>query len=262
MAIGTRRISSIAAAAMLMGTAPAFTADIAPPQPEVPIEHTWKFQLTVYGWASGLDGDVGIRDLPEAHVNVSFIDILRHLDGAFMGSFYATNGEWMVLTDLVWAKVSADATVGPAGGTVKYDQNQAIISGIVGYALPVGVPELQLFATAGARANLLKAELEVNPVAFPGISREGSKNWVDPIIGLSAHYAINERWYVNALADIGGFGVGSDITAQGFAAVGYNWNEKVSTSLGYRVLYTDYDKGGFVYNLTQHGPYAGLAFHF
>lgn len=262
MATGTRPTSGLAVAAMLTCATPAFSADVTTPPPEVPIEHSWKFQLTLYGWASGLDGNVAIRDLPPANVNVSFIDILKHLDGGFMGSFYATDGEWMVLTDLVWAKVSADATLGPAGGAVKLDQTQVIVSGIAGYALPIGVPDLQLSATAGVRINHLKAQLEVNPADYPGISREGSKNWVDPIIGLSAHYDINERWYVNALADVGGFGVGSDITAQGFAAIGYNWSDKVSTSLGYRVLYTDYDKGGFVYNITQHGPYAGLAFHF
>lgn len=263
MAIGIRHVSSFAAAAMLVvSAAPAFSADIATVQPEVPIEHTWKFQLTTYGWASGLNGKVGVRDLPTVDVNVTFADILKNLDGALMGSFYATDGEWMFLTDLIWAKVSDQVTVGTAGGTVKYEQKQAIISGIAGYALPIDVPDLQLSATAGVRINHLKAKLDVNPADFPDISREGSKTWVDPIVGLSAHYDINERWFVNALADIGGFGVGSDITSQGFLALGYRWSEQVSTALGYRVLYTDYDKGGFVYNLTQHGPYAGLGFHF
>ena len=261
MAIRTRPVSSFVAAAMLMSATPAFSADIAPPQPEVPIEHTWKFQLTVYGWATAFNGDVGIRDIPPVDVNITFAELLKKLDGAFMGSFYATDGEWMVLTDLIWAKVS-DQVTGPAGGTVKYEQTQAIVSGIVGYALPLGIPDLQLSATAGVRYNHLKAKLDLDPADFPGISREGSKDWVDPTIGLSAHYDVNERWFVNALADVGGFGVGSDITAQGFLAVGYNWNEKFSTALGYRVLYTDYDKGGFVYNITQHGPYAGLGFHF
>lgn len=261
MAIGTRRVSSFAAAAMLMSASPVFAADIPPPQQEVPIEHTWKFQLTLYGWASGLNGDVGIRGLPTVDVNVTFADLLKELQGAAMASLYATDGEWTVLTDLIWAKVSDQVTVG-AGGTVKYEQTQAIVSGLVGYALPVGIPDLQLSATAGVRYNHLKAKLDVNPLQFPNVSREGSKDWVDPTIGLMAHYDFNERWFVNALADIGGFGVGSDITSQGFVAVGYNWNERISTAVGYRVLYTDYDKGGFVYNITQHGPYAGLGIHF
>lgn len=262
MAIGTRRVFSAAAAAMLMSAAPAFAADMTPPPEEVPIEHTWKFQLTVYGWASGLNGDVGIRDLPPVSVDITFADLLKNLDGAVMGSFYASDGEWTVLTDLIWAKVSDNVTVTEAGGTVNYKQTQAIVSGIVGYALPVGIPDLQLSATAGVRYNRIKAKLEINPVYFPGISREGTKDWADPTIGLLAQYDINERWFVNALADVGGFGVGSDFTAQGFLAVGYNWTEKISTALGYRAIYTDYDKNGFVYNVTQHGLYSSVAFHF
>jgi len=240
---------------------PAAAADITKAEP-VPIEAgDWKYQLTLYGWATSLAGDVGIRDLPVAHVDVSFADILRHLDGAFMGSIYGTNGEWMFLADLVWAKISVEAS-GPVIGTVDYRQTQAIASGIVGYALPIGVPNLDVSATAGIRYNYLKGNLDVSPAHFPGVSREGKRDWVDPTIGLFMHYDFNDRWFANGLADIGGFGAGSKISTQAFAAVGYNWSEKISTALGYRVLYTDYDKDNFLYKTTQYGPYLSLGIHF
>jgi hypothetical protein len=171
-----------------------------------------------------------------------------------------------VLTDLIWMRVSDEVTLGPAGGTVNYEQSQAIVSGIVGYALPLDVPGLQLSATAGVRYNHLKAELDIDPVLlpvlFPGSEREATQDWADPIIGLSAHYDFNERWFMNALADIGGFGVGSKLTAQGFLAVGYNWTETISTAVGYRAIYTDYDNDGFVYNTTMHGVFTSIGFHF
>src|SRR4051812_47312579 len=175
-------------------SAPAFAADLPPEQPEPqPIEvgHEWRFQATVYGWLTAINGDVGIRGLPPVAVDVTAADLLDNidkLDGAFMGSLYATNGTWMVLTDLIWSRVSDDVTLGPAGGTVNYEQSQAIVSGIVGYALPIDVPNLQLSATAGVRYNHLKAELDINPVLlpilFPGSEREATQNWLDPIVGL------------------------------------------------------------------------------
>jgi hypothetical protein len=56
--------------------------------------------------------------------------------------------------------------------------------------------------------------------------------------------------------------VASDLTAQGFAAIGYNWTRTISTAIGYRVLYTDDDRSGFVYDTTQQGPFASLGVHF
>jgi hypothetical protein len=67
---------------------------------------------------------------------------------------------------------------------------------------------------------------------------------------------------VNALADIGGFGVGSKLTAQGFIAVGYNWTDTVSTAIGYRAIYTNYENDGFVYDTTMHGVFSSVGIHF
>ena len=89
-----------AAAADLVQTAPE------PPAP-LPYVNDWKFQLTLYGWATALNGDVGIRNLPPVDVDVSFADILDNLDGAIMGSLFASNGRFVVLTDVVWAKSRA-----------------------------------------------------------------------------------------------------------------------------------------------------------
>ena len=245
---------------------PAMAADLTPvvsePTPPMVLEDGWKFQATLYGWATALNGDVGIKGLPPQGVDVSFADILKNLDGAFMGSLYASNGTWSVLTDAVWAKLSTDINVGSFGGTAKFEQKQAILSGVVGYRLPIGPPNLDLSATAGVRYNHLASDINIDPAFFPGVSREGTKGWVDPIVGLSVHYAINDKWFINALGDVGGFGVGSNFTTQGFAAVGYNWTKTISTSIGYRVIYTDYKDGGFVYDVTQHGLFTGLGIHF
>jgi opacity protein-like surface antigen len=266
-----RILSCFATLAALALSAPASAADVASEEPEVAkaLGHEWQFQATLYGWLTAVNGDVGIRGIPPVNVDVTVGDLLDNidkLDGAFMGSLYGTDGTWMFLTDLIWARVEDDVTLGPAGGIVNFEESQVIASAIVGHALPLDIPDLQLSATAGVRYNHVKAELDIDPVLlprlFPGSEREGSQDWADPIIGLSAHYDIDDKWFVNALADIGGFGVGSKLTAQGFIAVGYNWTDTVSTAIGYRAIYTNYENDGFVYDTTMHGVFSSVGIHF
>ncbi len=88
----------------------------------------------------------------------------------------------------------------------------------------------------------------------------GSKTWVDPFIGFRAKLRLTNKLYLAARGDIGGFGVGSDMTWNVFGGIGYQWNERFSTELGYRLLVTDYANGGFVYDMRTSGIYLGMSF--
>jgi hypothetical protein len=140
---------------------------------------------------------------------------------------------------------------------------QLIASAIAGYRLPLASRDVDLYATAGIRYQRITGKIEATPGLIPvTISNSSVEHWADPIIGLAATWRINDRWFVNAIADVGGFGVGSRFTTQGFASVGYRWTDAVSTALGYRAIYTDYRKGGFSYRATQHGLFSSIAYHF
>lgn len=242
-------------------TSPVMAADIETTPPP-PAASEWRYQLTLYGWAAGITGDVGVFGLPPTHINVTPIEALRHLDGALMGSFGAKNDNWLLLSDLMWVKLSADKST-TDGGSIDLHQKQLTISGLVGYQLAVGAPNMELSATVGARYQRLTMDIDRQPAGGgPQLSGEGVKQWIDPTVGLAMHYDINDRWFINALGDVGGFGVGSKFTSQAFATVGYNWSETISTALGYRAIYTDFRKGGFVMDATQHGIFASLGIHF
>jgi opacity protein-like surface antigen len=64
------------------------------------------------------------------------------------------------------------------------------------------------------------------------------------------------------LGDVGGFGVGSDLTWQAFGGVSYDINETWSIKAGYRALATDYENGGFRLDAVSHGPVVGLGVRF
>jgi len=267
-AAGPLGLVFIASAAIGADPSPALFAAQQPPS-------AWQFQATVYGWATALDAQTAVRNLPPVNVNVSFADILKDLNGALMGSFLARKGDWLIMTDLVWAALSDDAVVRLPGnrhptlvaispGTkVDFKMRQLIASAAVGYRLPFGGPDLDIYATAGLRFQRMTAEIDALPGLIPiTLSRRGTEQWADPTVGISAHWRINERWFVNFLADVGGFGVGSRLTTQGFTSIGYRWTESISTALGYRAIYTDYRNGGFTYRATQHGVFSSIAYHF
>lgn len=234
-------------------------APVAPAPPDA-----WRYQFTLYGWATALNGKIGVRDLPPANVNLSFADMLKNLDGALMGAFTAQNDTWMVLGDLVASKLSADKTFRDGqGDTLKLEQSMVIASGYLGYRLPVGTPSLDIRALAGLRYTSLDATATFYPRLLPiSVERSGDESWVDPLVGVSVHYDITDRWFINAVGDVGGFNVGSRLSAQGFVAVGYKWTQNISTSIGYRALYMDYRNNGFVYDATMHGVFVGLGIHF
>ncbi len=83
-------------------------------------------------------------------------------------------------------------------------------------------------------------------------------DWVDPFIGLRARYHWNEKFYLTARADIGGFGVGSDLSWQANGGIGCNLSPTLFLEVTYRALGMDYNKDGFVYDMVAHGPEISL----
>ena len=109
--------------------------------------------------------------------------------------------------------------------------------------------QAQAFAHGGAMQFQPQLRMQAVVVQPPGLAQKGHLHGRHGQRGLGP-------------ADVGGFGVGSRFTTQGFASVGYRWTESISTALGYRAIYTDYRKDGFSYRATQHGVFSSIAYHF
>jgi hypothetical protein len=90
-------------------------------------------------------------------------------------------------------------------------------------------------------------------------------DWFDPLIGLRGRYNLSKAFYLTAETDVGGFGIGSDIAWQGYAAVGCQITRNIYAEVGYRALYDgfrDESDHNFLYQLWLHGVQitAGLRF--
>lgn len=93
-------------------------------------------------------------------------------------------------------------------------------------------------------------------------SMSANKDWIDPILGVRAQWNFGDPWFLAAKSDIGGFGVGSDLTWSVQATLGYQFTDSVSAELGYRYLQTDYEDGAFTYDMAAHGVFTGLNIRF
>jgi hypothetical protein len=71
--------------------------------------------------------------------------------------------------------------------------------------MPIGPPNLDLYSIPGAR--YFNDGLSITPkVPVFGFlhSASANKDWVDPIVGLTGRYRIDDNWFANAEGDIGG----------------------------------------------------------
>lgn len=109
-------------------------------------------------------------------------------------------------------------------------------------------------------------DLQVSANRSQVFANSGSIGWVDPLVGFRVRHHLAPGQTLALEADMGGFGIGSRISAEAQLAysrefgnaIGVNW----AGVLGYRALYVDYTRGSgssfFEMNMLQHGPLLGI----
>jgi hypothetical protein len=97
---------------------------------------------------------------------------------------------------------------------------------------------------------------------------DGSDKWVDPVVGGHLERAFDEGWFVALDADVGGFGISSDLTWKAVGGIGYRVSRTFSILAEYSLLGVDYTteapgRGGTVtYDTMRHGPRIGARLTF
>ena len=95
-----------------------------------------------------------------------------------------------------------------------------------------------------------------------GAQASASESWVDPIVGLRFEAPWAEKVNIAGMANIGGFGVGSDLQWEAMAQVEWSVSDLVTLSGGYRHLYLDFNDGGTAMEYTMSGPFVAVRFAF
>ena len=232
-------------------------AQSAPPATTSPDE--WEFNVTPYVFLPRLKGTIGVVG-ETAEVNASFSDIFRNLDFAAMGTFEARKGNWSVLVDGMYMSLSGTkVTPSPFFSDIDVEVKEIVVTPQVGYRV-VRTEHGSIDLLAGVRIWHVNTHLTFQPRIRPLVDVEGSRNWVDPIIGARGTRTLSPRTFVLGEFDAGGFGVGSDFTGQVFGGVGFQLKPRVALIGGYRYLRVDYVKEGFIFRTDLSGITLGAKF--
>lgn len=231
-----------------------------PEAPDDDASKEWQFSTLAYVWAAGAEGKTDfVEQAQPIDLDLSFGDVIDAFKFAMMGSAEARRDRFVLLGDFTFIHLGAKEGIGirdPDLLEADLDTRTIEVTALGGYRVVDGDGAL-IDLLGGARANFLKTTLELTG---PNRSAEGdvSETWFDPLVGARAYVPLGGKFGLSLYGDVGGFGIGSDLTWQGAATIDYDINHKFRTQVGWRYFKVDYDKGDFLYNVAQSGPFLGL----
>jgi hypothetical protein len=220
----------------------------------------WSGRATLYGWLTAADLD-STAPLPgggvlNSSISAGFDDILDVLDFAAFANVEARRGRLLLLGDVMYTKLSKDG-VGLAGASIDTGLKMFAGTGAVGWR--VWSDDRASFDAFGG-ARLISTEVEISRRgAFTSQDATASETFVDPLVGVRFGYRATDRIELRASADIGGFGVGSDVAWEAFAGGSYAFTERIRGDLGFRYLSIDYENDGAEIDLRLYGPTVGIS---
>lgn len=259
---------------MMLAVSPVVSAEqqISPKSDDTATPDKWQFEISPYFFAAGLYGTTGVRQV-QGEVEKDFGDILEDLEMGGMLAVEVRKGSWAFIFDSIYMRLGGQqfkSWQGPGGigsltGTLEATTTLQIYQPSLGYRVLDGRTKLDVIGAG--RYTQLDADLNLVVTTgglLPGGSRQvsGKEGWWDPVVGTRVLAPFAQKWAFTGYADIGGFGVGSDLTYQLVAGVKWQFSKVVSMKLDYRYLYQDYEKDGFVWDMAAHGPLLGFGFSF
>jgi hypothetical protein len=224
-----------------------------------PNDGKWHFSTIGYGWLAGATGKVGIGRLPAADLDLTFFDALDVFKFAFMGAAEARHDRLVFLGDAYWIHLGVDKGITVRDTefvSAELDSKTGAVTALGGYRVlqrTDGIVDL----LAGARINLFNNRLEVTGPTRT-LSDRVKDVWVDPIIATRSIIPLGEKVSMTLYGDVGGFGIGSDITFQAVGTLNYRINRKMNAGVGWRYEKINYDKNGLDYDVAQSGPFIAL----
>lgn len=219
----------------------------------------WRQSFYLYGMGAAIDGDAQVGPLT-VPVDLSISDLFDSLDVGGMAAYRVDNGTWsfsgdLTYMDLGWSRATQQGRAGAA-----LDVQQLTLMGTVGRRVSPRLEALVTLAYFDLSSDLTGQVLQ-QPFT---VSRDA--DWIDPLVGLNYRLPLNDKWTLDLRGDVGGFGVGSDLTLHGWIKVVHRNSERFSWFAGYRYIAYDYETGSGLnyqrYDLAQQGPGIGLAWAF
>ena len=225
----------------------------------------WHFLAEPYLMFPYMDGETGIGNNLILPVDATAGDIFSKLKMGAMLNLEAGTDKWAITSDVVYMNLGQDVTPGILLHSGEVTVKQFIWEAAGLYSIfpfwEIGI---------GGRLNNLQTNFDalINVIPKDTEEKSGShsKTWYDPIIITRLSTNIKDKWLFQFRGDVGGFGIGSNLTWQLQGYVGYRFTKLFQMSAGYRILSTDYKNGEvpkeFIFNVNEFGPVIRFGFNF
>jgi len=219
--------------------------------------NAWNFNVTPYLWMSSLKGDMTVlrKDVP---IDLQFTDeIISNLKMVGMIHAEAKHNRLSIMLDASYANLEAK---GQLKNTIRDHSvglkiKQTVVEGGLGYSF-VKVSDFTMDALAGARYFNMNSETKFNGNEISN----RDFNFVEPYVGMRFKNDWG-KWAVGARIDVGGFGVGSEISYKYNALVAYKFTDLFGLTIGYQSYKPNYQDTLFKYNIGNEGFLLGFIFN-
>jgi len=259
----------------LCGAQVASAADavtVPPEAPSVVENQRWALQITPYIWAAGLKGDISpFQRAPTIGIEKSFSDVLSDLNFSGFVNVWGRYDRFVFSGDMMYVDTTESHAYGnlpplpvaiPPGTVVKGDvDSKQFMATLQAGCRVIDTPKFTLDALGGIRFWHISNDVTVRALGFTRSYGE-SFNWVDPLVGTRALLRLTDKLSLQAQADIGGFGAGSDLTWSVLGTINYILTDHLSVSAGYKALHVDYERDDYVFDSRLNGPVLGVTWRF
>jgi hypothetical protein len=207
----------------------------------------WSYEIIPFIWAAGIDGREGVNG-SITDVSASFDDLLEFVN---VGAAMRVNARrppvgWFGEASFV----ELEDTIGTPQGTVRVKSSQTYAEGGISYE----------FNSAFALYGGLRFQQLDTRIDTTAEHASDTRDWIDGIVGARWTPVVSDHWIAWARADAGGGS--SDLVWLAEAGAGYRWTQRWAAYLAYRLLDTDYEHGGFLYDVRQQGLMLGFGARF
>lgn len=217
----------------------------------------WRQSVFLYGMGAMIEGDAQVGPL-EVPVDVSLSDFFDALEFGAMAAYRVENGTWSFTGDVTYMSLGGGKETEQGRASARLDNEQITVMATAGRRITPHLEALVSLAyfdvNADARVRVLQQVATANRDA----------DWFDPLIGFNYEVPIRGKWRYTLRGDIGAGG--SDLTWHALTKFTRQNSDRFGWYIGYRAISYDYEDGSgrdYVrFDLTQHGPGAGISFSF
>jgi hypothetical protein len=217
---------------------------------QAPQESPWKVEAALYLWAFSTSGEVATSSVT-ADVDIPFSDAFEALSLAVpLHAELWRKDKFGIVTDLNWTELEAEPVI--AGTERDLGQTIAFLEALLGYRA-CDEDDVTVDLLVGVRWVYFETDFD-----GPFAERNRDTSLIDPVIGMRVAWEVVESFSLWFRADVGGFGVGTDMSGNLLAGVRWRFAGALGLMAGYRSMAMEYEREGHLVDLRLHGPFLGF----